>query len=99
MKGDQGRRSHPGRDPAGPGPSLRGPLRSAGPSGSLEPDALRSEGTHLSVPLSPHTCVTTAVSRWVCKHIKKPIRSTVLSLDWHPNNVLLAAGSCDFKCR
>lgn len=39
------------------------------------------------------------VSRWVCKHIKKPIRSTVLSLDWHPNNVLLAAGSCDFKCR
>ncbi|KAK7812882.1 hypothetical protein U0070_000990, partial [Myodes glareolus] len=35
---------------------------------------------------------------WVSKHIKKPIRSTVLSLDWHPNNVLLAAGSCDFKC-
>ena len=36
---------------------------------------------------------------WVSKHIKKPICSTVLSLDWHPNNVLLAAGSCDFKCR
>ncbi|KAK2116039.1 Actin- protein 2/3 complex subunit 1B [Saguinus oedipus] len=36
---------------------------------------------------------------WVCKQIKKPIGSTVLSLDWHPNNVLLAAGSCDFKCR
>ncbi|XP_073402778.1 actin-related protein 2/3 complex subunit 1A [Dendrobates tinctorius] len=36
---------------------------------------------------------------WVSKHIKKPIRSTVLSLDWHPNNVLLAAGSCDFKTR
>uniref|UniRef100_A0A2I3GWF8 Uncharacterized protein n=1 Tax=Nomascus leucogenys TaxID=61853 RepID=A0A2I3GWF8_NOMLE len=36
---------------------------------------------------------------WVSKHIKKPIGSTVLSLDWHPNNVLLAAGSCDFKCR
>ncbi|KAG9343011.1 hypothetical protein JZ751_015229 [Albula glossodonta] len=35
---------------------------------------------------------------WVCKHIKKPIRSTILSLDWHPNNVLLAAGSSDFKC-
>uniref|UniRef100_A0A2K5MWJ0 Uncharacterized protein n=1 Tax=Cercocebus atys TaxID=9531 RepID=A0A2K5MWJ0_CERAT len=33
------------------------------------------------------------------KHIKKPMRSTILSLDWHPNNVLLAAGSCDFKCR
>ncbi|XP_032464956.1 actin-related protein 2/3 complex subunit 1A-like [Phocoena sinus] len=37
--------------------------------------------------------------RWVSKHVKKPIRSTVLSLDWHPNNVLLAAGSCDFKGR
>lgn len=36
---------------------------------------------------------------WVSKHIKKPIRSTVLSLDWHPNNVLLAAGSADFKAR
>lgn len=36
---------------------------------------------------------------WVSKHIKKPIRSTVLSLDWHPNNILLAAGSSDFKAR
>jgi actin related protein 2/3 complex subunit 1A/1B len=36
---------------------------------------------------------------WVSKHIKKPIRSTILSLSWHPNNVLLAAGSCDFKAR
>lgn len=36
---------------------------------------------------------------WVSKHIKKPIRSTVTTLDWHPNNVLLAAGSCDFKVR
>lgn len=36
---------------------------------------------------------------WVSKHIKKPLRSTVLSLDWHPNNYLLAAGSCDFKAR
>jgi len=36
---------------------------------------------------------------WVSKHIKKPIRSTVLSLAWHPNNVLLAAGSSDFKMR
>lgn len=36
---------------------------------------------------------------WVSKHIKKPIRSTVLSIDWHPNNVLVAAGSSDFKCR
>ncbi|CAO3574450.1 unnamed protein product [Mortierella alpina] len=36
---------------------------------------------------------------WVGKHIKKPIRSTVLSLDWHPNNVLLAAGCADMKAR
>ncbi|KAG5461179.1 MAG: WD40-repeat-containing domain protein [Olpidium bornovanus] len=36
---------------------------------------------------------------WVSKHIKKPIRSTVLSLDWHPNNVLLAAGAADKKVR
>uniref|UniRef100_A0A0B7AQ79 Arp2/3 complex 41 kDa subunit n=1 Tax=Arion vulgaris TaxID=1028688 RepID=A0A0B7AQ79_9EUPU len=36
---------------------------------------------------------------WVSHHIKKPIRSTVTCLDWHPNNVLLVAGSTDFKCR
>ena len=29
---------------------------------------------------------------WVRKHIKKPIRSTVLSLDWHPNNSLAGRG-------
>ena len=36
---------------------------------------------------------------WVAKHIKKPIRSTITTLDWHPNNVLLAAGSSGFKVR
>uniref|UniRef100_A0A8C4ZM29 Zgc:86896 n=1 Tax=Gadus morhua TaxID=8049 RepID=A0A8C4ZM29_GADMO len=36
---------------------------------------------------------------WLSKHIKKAIRSTVLSLDWHPNNILLAAGSSDLDCR
>lgn len=36
---------------------------------------------------------------WVAKHIKKPIRSTVLSIDWHPNNILIAAGSADMKAR
>lgn len=36
---------------------------------------------------------------WVSKHIKKPIRSTVTSLAWHPNNVLLVAGSTDYKAR
>ena len=36
---------------------------------------------------------------WVSKHIKKPIRSTVLGIDWHPENILLVAGSCDMKTR
>ncbi|KAK2829679.1 hypothetical protein Q7C36_017669 [Tachysurus vachellii] len=36
---------------------------------------------------------------WLSKHIKKGICSTVLSLDWHPNNILLAAGSADLHCR
>jgi len=36
---------------------------------------------------------------WVSKHIKKPIRSTITSLDWHANNVLLVAGSTDYKVR
>jgi actin related protein 2/3 complex subunit 1A/1B len=36
---------------------------------------------------------------WISKQIKKPIRSTVTCLDWHPNNVLLACGSTDFKTR
>lgn len=34
---------------------------------------------------------------WVSKHLKRPLRSTILSLDWHPNNVLLAAGCADRK--
>lgn len=36
---------------------------------------------------------------WVAKHIKKPIRPTITTIDWHPNNVLLAAGSSGFKVR
>lgn len=36
---------------------------------------------------------------WVAKHIKKPLRSTILTLDWHPNNVLIAAGSADMRAR
>ncbi|RWS30135.1 actin-related protein 2/3 complex subunit 1A-like protein [Leptotrombidium deliense] len=36
---------------------------------------------------------------WVSKHIKKPIRSTVTCIDWHPNNVLLACGSTDYKAK
>ena len=33
----------------------------------------------------------------MAKHIKKPLKSTITSIDWHPNNILLAAGSSDFK--
>eukprot|EP00052_Salpingoeca_macrocollata_P020946 m.178113 g.178113 ORF g.178113 m.178113 type:complete len:376 (+) comp21410_c0_seq4:75-1202(+) len=36
---------------------------------------------------------------WGSKHIKKPIRSTITCVAWHPNNVLIAAGSSDFKAR
>ncbi|TGZ85085.1 putative actin-related protein 2/3 complex subunit 1A [Ascodesmis nigricans] len=36
---------------------------------------------------------------WVSKHLKKPIRSTILSVAWHPNSVLLAAGSADAHAR
>eukprot|EP01155_Anaeramoeba_flamelloides_P001699 Anaeramoba_flamelloidesa1055915_487.p1 GENE.a1055915_487~~a1055915_487.p1 ORF type:complete len:355 (-),score=59.34 a1055915_487:240-1304(-) len=35
---------------------------------------------------------------WVSKHIKKH-RSSVISVSWHPNNILLATGSTDFRCR
>jgi len=35
---------------------------------------------------------------WVSKHIKKH-KSTVLRVAWHPNNILLATASSDFKCR
>jgi len=35
---------------------------------------------------------------WVSKHIKKH-KSTVLSIDWHPNNVLIATSASDFKVR
>lgn len=33
------------------------------------------------------------------KHIKKPIRSTITTVAWHPNSVLLAAGSTDAHAR
>jgi actin related protein 2/3 complex subunit 1A/1B len=36
---------------------------------------------------------------WVSKHLRRPIRSTVLSIDWHPNNVLIAVGAADMKTR
>ena len=35
---------------------------------------------------------------WVSKHIKKHT-SSVLDIDWHPNNILLATASSDMQCR
>jgi len=35
---------------------------------------------------------------WVSKHIKKH-KSTVLAIDWHPDNILLLTSSTDFKVR
>lgn len=29
---------------------------------------------------------------WVAKQIKKSIQSTILCIDWHPNNVMIACG-------
>lgn len=36
---------------------------------------------------------------WVSKHLKKPLRSTVTSVGWHPNSVLVALGSTDGHAR
>lgn len=36
---------------------------------------------------------------WGSKRIKKQIKSTVTCVDWHPNNVVLACGSTDFRVR
>lgn len=36
---------------------------------------------------------------WVSKHLRKPIRSTITTVAWHPNSVLLAAGSTDARAR
>lgn len=35
---------------------------------------------------------------WISAMIKKH-KSTVLCLDWHPNNQLIVTGACDFRCR
>ncbi|KAF2485782.1 WD40-repeat-containing domain protein [Neohortaea acidophila] len=36
---------------------------------------------------------------WISKHLRKPLRSTVNCVAWHPNSVLLAAGSADGHAR
>jgi len=36
---------------------------------------------------------------WVSKHIKKEFNSTLLCVDWHPNNVLIASGGTDMTVR
>jgi actin related protein 2/3 complex subunit 1A/1B len=36
---------------------------------------------------------------WAAEMIKKKPKSTVTCIAWHPNNQLLAVGSCDYRCR
>eukprot|EP00483_Globobulimina_turgida_P009729 UN09748 len=36
---------------------------------------------------------------WVAKMIKKAGKSSILALDWSPNNMFIIAGGSDFKCR
>ncbi|KAI0393470.1 WD repeat domain-containing protein [Xylariaceae sp. FL0594] len=36
---------------------------------------------------------------WTSKHLKKPIRSTVTTVSWHPDSALLAVGSTDAHVR
>lgn len=36
---------------------------------------------------------------WLSKHIKRPLRSTVTAIDWHPDNKTLVSGSTDYKVR
>lgn len=36
---------------------------------------------------------------WVAKMIKKAAKSSILSVDWSPNNMFIIAGGSDFKCR
>jgi len=36
---------------------------------------------------------------WVAKMVKKGPKSTILCVDWSPNNMFIIAGGSDFKCR
>ena len=36
---------------------------------------------------------------WAAEMIKKKPKSTVTCIVWHPNNQLIAVGSCDYRCR
>ena len=36
---------------------------------------------------------------WISKHVRKPIRSTILSVAWHPDEPIVATGSSDYKAR
>merc|ERR1719362_1703512 len=53
----------------------------------------------MSCWLQVHLDSRSEFSLGTSKNIKKPIRSTITTIDWHPNNVLLAAGSSGFKVR
>ena len=36
---------------------------------------------------------------WISRHIKKPMKSSITCIDWHPDSCLLAAGSTDYRVR
>jgi len=36
---------------------------------------------------------------WAAEMMKKKPKSTITCIAWHPNNQLLAVGSCDYRCR
>ncbi len=36
---------------------------------------------------------------WAAEMIKKKPKSAITCIAWHPNNQLLAVGSCDYRCR
>jgi WD40 repeat protein len=75
------------------------------PAGAQDADAFLRLALHRLLPFFQLDRVIAVCSFdeennwWVAKHLKKPIRSTVLSIDWHPNNILLASGSADMKAR
>ena len=51
------------------------------------------------VGLQAHQEAHSVILQFILRENLKVFRSSVLSLSWHPNNILLAAGTSDFKCR
>ena len=57
-------------------------------------------GVCLFVCMCLYVCLCADVRyRTLCPVVVTSYNISIFSLDWHPNNVLLAAGSSDFKTR